>query len=73
MAILKGRQQAHPDKPFALFLIGMRVNSLLAVHRWGGVARAMTRMQAELAQASALRQKRTLAGSGILLCGSVKT
>jgi hypothetical protein len=32
MAILKGRQQGHPDKPFALFLILMRVNSLLAVH-----------------------------------------
>jgi len=40
-------------------LIGMRVNSLLAAHRWGGVARAKTRMQAELAQTSALGQKRS--------------
>ena len=48
--IIPGRQQAHPGKPFALFLIGMRVNNLLAVNRWGPVSRAMTRMQAELAQ-----------------------
>lgn len=50
MAILKGRHQAHPDKPFALFLIGMRVNNVLAVNRWLPVARAMTRMQTELAR-----------------------
>ena len=50
MAIIHGRQQAHPDKPFALFLIGMRVNNLLAVTRWLPVAKAMTRMQAEIAR-----------------------
>ena len=50
MAIIPGRQQAHPEKPFALFLIGMRVNALWAVHRWGPVAMAMPRMQRELAQ-----------------------
>jgi len=50
MAIIRGRQQAHPDKPFALFLIGMRVNNVLAVNRWLPVARAMTRMQTELAR-----------------------
>ena len=48
--IIPGRQQAKPDKPFALFLIGMRVNNLLAVHRWRPVAAAMTRMQSELAR-----------------------
>lgn len=50
MAIIPGRQQAHPDRPFALFLIGMRVNHLWAVHRWGPVAMAMPRMQRELAR-----------------------
>lgn len=49
MAIIPGRQQAHPQKPFALFLIGMRINNLLAVNRWLPVAMAMPRMQAELA------------------------
>ncbi|HTC84537.1 MAG TPA: DUF4188 domain-containing protein [Rhizomicrobium sp.] len=48
--IVRGRQQAHPDKPFALFLIGMRINNLLAVTRWGPVASAMPRMQRELAK-----------------------
>ena len=50
MAIIPGRQQAHPEKPFALFLIGMRVNTLWAVNRWGPVAMAMPRMQRELAK-----------------------
>ena len=50
MAIIPGRQQAHPEKPFALFLIGMRVNRLWAVNRWGPVAMAMPRMQRELAK-----------------------
>jgi hypothetical protein len=48
MAIIPGRQQAHPEKPFALFLIGMRVNRLFAVSKWLPVAMAMPRMQAEL-------------------------
>ena len=70
MAIIRGRQQAHPDKPFALFLIGMRVNKLLAVHRWGGVARAMTSMQAELAkkpEAGLLWQRNFVSGRITLL------
>ena len=50
MAIIPGRQQAHPEKPFVLFLIGMRVNRLWAVNRWAPVAMAMPRMQRELAQ-----------------------
>jgi hypothetical protein len=50
MAIIRGRQQAYPDKPFALFLIGMRINNLLAVNRWWPVASAMPRMQRELAK-----------------------
>ena len=49
-SIIRGRQQAHPDKPLALFLIGMRINRLGAVNRWGPVALAMPRMQKELTQ-----------------------
>jgi len=70
MAILKGRRQAHPDKPFALFLIGMRINNLWAVNRWLSVAQAMTRMQAELAKkpdAGLLWQKNFLSGRFTLL------
>ena len=65
MAIIPGRQQAHPQKPFALFLIGMRINNLLAVNRWGPVAMAMPRMQAELArkpEAGLLWQRNVLSG-----------
>jgi hypothetical protein len=65
MAIIPGRQQAHPDKSFALFLIGMRINNLLAIHRWGPVAAAMPRMQAELArkpEAGMLWQKNFFSG-----------
>lgn len=50
MAILKGRHRALPQKPFALFLIGMRINRLTAIGQWGPVARAMPRMQKELLQ-----------------------
>jgi hypothetical protein len=48
MAIIPGRQNALPQKPFALFLIGMRINNLLAVNKWLPVALAMPRTQAEL-------------------------
>jgi hypothetical protein len=70
MTIIPGRQQAHPQKPFALFLIGMRINNLLAVHRWGPVATAMPRMQAELArrpEAGMLWQKNFFSGRTTLL------
>ena len=70
MTIIRGRQQAHPDKPFALFLIGMRVNSLLAVNRWWPVAQAMARMQAEIARkpdAGLLWQKNFISGRITLL------
>jgi hypothetical protein len=48
MAIIPGRQIALPQKPFALFLIGMRINNLLAVNKCLPVAMAMLRLQAEL-------------------------
>jgi hypothetical protein len=50
MKIIPGRQQARTEKPLALFLIGMRVNNLLAVKAWGPVAMAMPRMLKELTQ-----------------------
>jgi hypothetical protein len=65
MTIIPGRQQAHPDKPLALFQIGMRVNNVLAVNRWLPVARAMPRMQRELAkkpEAGLLWQKNFFSG-----------
>ena len=39
---------AQLDGSFAVFLIGMRVNHPLKVHKWWPVARAMPRMLAEL-------------------------
>jgi hypothetical protein len=69
MTIIPGRHQAHPQKPFALFLIGMRINNLLAVNRWGPVAMAMPRMQAELArkpQAGLLWQRNFISGRTVM-------
>src|SRR5690349_12840454 len=65
MTIVKGRRQAHPGKPFALFLIGMRVNRLAAIGQWWPVMKAMPRMQAELAkkpEAGLLWQKNFISG-----------
>jgi len=46
--IFPGRYTAQIDEPFVVFLIGMRVNRLLALHRWTRVAAAMPPMIAEL-------------------------
>lgn len=46
--IIQERVTAHTDEPFAVFLIGMRVNKPWKVHRWLPVARAMGAMLAEL-------------------------
>lgn len=42
--IVPGRYTAVSDEPFVVFIIGMRVNRLLAVRQWVSVARAMTGM-----------------------------
>lgn len=42
------RMTARMEGEFAVFLIGMRINRPLAVHRWGQVAAAMPRMLREL-------------------------
>ncbi len=43
-----GRHTANLEAPCALFLIGMRVNRLLAIGQWVPVARAMGSMLTEL-------------------------
>ncbi len=48
--ICADRYTARVDKPVVLFLIGMRFNKLLAVHKWFPVAAAMPRMLAELSK-----------------------
>ena len=48
-AILNGRFAGKIEGDFVVFLIGMRVNRLLQVHKWLPVARAMPRMLKELA------------------------
>ena len=65
MAIIPGRQNAIPRKSYALFLIGMRINNLFALSKWGPVAMAMPRMQAELRrkpEAGLLWQRNFLSG-----------
>ncbi len=46
--VFTGRYTARVEKSLALFLIGMRVNKLWAVHKWLPVFLAMPRMLAEL-------------------------
>jgi Monooxygenase af470-like len=46
--IFPGRFTAQTDQPFVVFLIGMRINRLLAIRSWTQVAGAMPRMIAEL-------------------------
>jgi|ERR1700678_2174634 hypothetical protein len=46
--VFAGRFSATMDGPFVVFLIGMRVNKLWAVHKWMPVALAMPRMLREL-------------------------
>jgi hypothetical protein len=47
-AIFRGRFTAEIEGPFVVFIIGMRVNRLLAVHKWLPVARAMGPMIEQL-------------------------
>jgi Domain of unknown function (DUF4188) len=42
--VVPGRQTAHIDGDFVVFLIGMRFNKLWKVHRWLQVAMAMPKM-----------------------------
>jgi len=42
--IFNGRHTARIDGPFVVFIIGMRINRLWALHRWVPVARAMEPM-----------------------------
>jgi hypothetical protein len=52
--IFRGRYTAQTDEPFVVFLIGMRINNLFALHRWIPVAKAMPPMIAELKRHSEL-------------------
>lgn len=42
--VMKGRYTAQIDEPFVVFLIGMRVNNMLAFRKWMPVAGAMPKM-----------------------------
>jgi hypothetical protein len=46
--IYPGRYTAVTEDPFVVFLIGMRINKLRAVHKWLPVARAMSPMMQTL-------------------------
>jgi hypothetical protein len=48
--IFNGRYTAHVDGPFVVFLIGMRINRLWAIHKWLPVAMAMGPMLRTLYQ-----------------------
>lgn len=53
-AIFPGRYTAQSSEPFVVFLIGMRINRLLALRSWMRVAAAMSPMIAELKRDPAL-------------------
>jgi hypothetical protein len=42
--VFRGRHTAQIEGPFVVFIIGMRINKLWAVHKWLPVARAMPTM-----------------------------
>ena len=46
--VFRGRYTAQVEGPFVVFVIGMRVNRLLALHKWLPVARAMGPMVRQL-------------------------
>lgn len=46
--IFRGRYTAQLEGPFVVFVIGMRINRLLAVHKWLPIIRAMPLMLEEL-------------------------
>lgn len=46
--LLNSRMTARPEGSFVVFLIGMRINKPLRVHKWWPVASAMPRMLTEL-------------------------
>ena len=47
-SIFRGRYTAEIDGPFVVFIIGMRINRLWAMHKWLPVAAAMPRMLKQL-------------------------
>jgi hypothetical protein len=49
-AIDSGRYTATTDQPFVVFLIGMRINKLWAIHKWWPVVKAMVPMLTSLIQ-----------------------
>ena len=46
--VVKGRFTAKMDEPFAVFIIGMRINNLFAIRQWLPTARALGPMLREL-------------------------
>src|ERR1700753_2371139 len=50
MSVHKGRFTAQIEGDFVVFLIGMRINQLWAVHKWLPVSMAMPKMLTELFQ-----------------------
>src|SRR5687767_15696476 len=48
--VVDGRYTARMDEPFAVFIIGMRINNLFAVRKWLPTVRAMGPMLKELYQ-----------------------
>ncbi len=69
-AIFSDRYTARLDRPVVLFLIGMRVNKLLAVGKWFPLVLAMPRMLAELSkkpEAGLLSYRTYISGRVILV------
>jgi hypothetical protein len=63
--VVDGRYTARMDEPFAVFIIGMRINNLFAVRKWLPTFRAMGPMLKELYQHT---EKGSLGGEFFLYC-----
>ena len=46
--VMPGRYTAKVEGSYVVFIIGMRINRLLAVHKWVPVVRTMGKMMGEL-------------------------
>jgi fumigallin biosynthesis monooxygenase-like protein len=59
-SVFNGRRTAELDGSFVVFIIGMRVNKLWAVHKWFPVARVMRRISKRGSDSTGCRSRRQL-------------
>jgi hypothetical protein len=58
MPVFPGRFAAQTDEPFVVFLIGLQINRMLAIHKWWKPLAAMPAMINELRRHPEIRPTR---------------